>query len=112
ATNPFFPNSTQVTLPATGDYVLLLQGTSSSSNYTLHLRTPTVPAPTAYTLGSLAQGTVAAGGQPVEYTVDGKAGQAVYFNGLSPSSSVYVQLLSPADGNSILTQYSSSSAGP
>ncbi len=86
-----------VTLPATGTYLIVVAGTSSTnSNVSFSFNVwDTVTTSQPLSLGTVTNGTINNPGDQQVYTFQGVAGQELYFDGLQSASSLYFQLNDP-----------------
>ena len=104
ASGPFSQPLTMPDLPEAGRYVLAIKdfsaSTSNTDGYTfLSLEAKTATSPTLISPSTVAQAAeIPAATDRVVFTLNGTAGQQLYYNGINGDANVYAQLLSPTGG--------------
>ncbi len=93
-----------VTLPAAGDYYLVLDGSSASSSvsYSFQVNDVSDPPPASPTTFPFTQSGSVVSGTPVDLTFTAAAGRHLFFDGLIAASGVSAQILDPT-GTSIFS---------
>ncbi|BAZ19040.1 YD repeat protein (plasmid) [Calothrix sp. NIES-4071] len=87
----------ELTLPATGEYMLVMQGGGiGNTNYTFHIATPEFVT-TPLTLNQITNGTITKRGENDIYTFAGAIGQQLYFDALDGTvGGLTMKLLAPS----------------
>ena len=97
------------TLPSTGTYYLVVDGTNASNTsgvqYNFTVRESLVPTSTL-TLDTVVSGTIANPGDEATYTFTGTAGQTLYFSALESAAGTEAELVAPGGNQIFNTSYS------
>ncbi|MDJ0660865.1 MAG: Ig-like domain-containing protein [Crocosphaera sp.] len=88
----------EFTLPGNGTYLVAIRGsnTTETVDYSFRLITPETTATTPITIGDTVNGNISESGEEDLFTFTATAGQTLYYDGLTGSSSIDVELISPS----------------
>ncbi len=102
------------TLPATGTYLIAVQGNSSANvnNGYAFTITQNIDPTDSLVLGSTVSGTIANAGDSHTYTFAGLPGQTLYFNGLSQVNYLRAVLYAPDGSSQLFGQYTQYNVTP
>src|SRR5262249_44457844 len=106
-------HSAQVTLPATGTYLLAVAGRGTASG-TVSYRFEAfqnADLTTALSLNSEVTGTLTNPGDEATFTFTGSIGQQIQFNGLEPGSTQAATLHDP-EGNTVFNSFLANNTSP
>ncbi|MBE9078258.1 putative Ig domain-containing protein [Romeria aff. gracilis LEGE 07310] len=93
--NYSYADDYEFTLPATGEYLLVMQGKGAVNvNFKFKLVTPETLS-TSLTIGTLVTGNISNAGEQDIYTFDGIVGQQLYFDALKGNSNLKARLIGP-----------------
>ena len=102
----------EVTLPSSGDYVLVLDGNNSNTpiNYEFQVNALSVPVVPNTGFGIVQSGTITAGSSDV-FSLDASAGTLIYFDSQDPDFDSVVYELRDPNGNTVSLLNASSDSG-
>lgn len=99
------------TLPAAGNYVLVLSGGSTVLAYTNQVNTITY-ATNSVSLGTRTTSSIAKPGDRITYTFQGAVGQRLYYDSRQTTSSSILATLTDPAGSAVFSQSASQDFGP
>jgi hypothetical protein len=99
----------ELALPATGEYLLAMQGNGNVANYTFHVAAPEFVT-TPLTLNQTVSSTISKRGEQDTYTFSGTVGQQLFFDALNGNNSLKARLIAPS-GLTVVNKDTSSDWG-
>ena len=114
-TGNYFGGNLQATLPSSGTYLLVVNGTNASNTsgvtFSFTSYDNVNPKSAKLALNTQVTGTITNPGDEATYTFAGSSGQLIEFNGLEPGAYIYATLVDP-EGSQVFSQWIFSNAGP